>query len=266
VLEVLNDILYEVHDGDLSVLSLLDLSQHFDTVDHDILLTRFKVSFGISGAALDWLQSYLTRREEECWRVTGVCLGFLLFILYTAGLIDLVDGYGLHTHLYADDTHIHGYRHPRSADQLHSILSACLDEMSEWMRSNRLQLNNAKTDPLVFDHTSAEPSAICCCSCQSEPRAAFDNCSRSGNFHRQRCHYAVSCVVYCVGMFCCVTTAPQHQTFSVRLCVSFAGRVAGYATSRLRQRNTRITSCVPAPSTSVGAQRHRQTDTLISSI
>ena len=34
-----------------------DLSAVFDTVDHDILLTQLKVSFGINGAALDWFQS-----------------------------------------------------------------------------------------------------------------------------------------------------------------------------------------------------------------
>jgi len=64
VLKVLTDILYAVDDGDLSVLALLDLSAAFDTVDHDILLTRLKVSFGISGAALDCLQSYPTSRVE----------------------------------------------------------------------------------------------------------------------------------------------------------------------------------------------------------
>ena len=64
-------------------------------------------------------------------------------------------------------------------------------------------------------------------------------------------------------MFCCVTTAAQHQTFSVRLGGSLAGRVAGHATSRLWQRNTRWASLVPAPSTSVGSQRRRQTDTLL---
>jgi len=53
LLKVLTDILYAVDDGDLSDLALLDLSAAFDTVDHDILLTRLKVSFGIGGAALD---------------------------------------------------------------------------------------------------------------------------------------------------------------------------------------------------------------------
>jgi len=94
--------------------------QSFDTVDHEILLTRLKVSFGIRGAALDWFQSYLSNRVECVRRGSarstqkivrfgvpqGSVLGPLLFILYTAGLIDLIEGYGLHPHLYADDTQI----------------------------------------------------------------------------------------------------------------------------------------------------------------
>jgi len=64
VLKVLTDILYAVDDGNLSVLALLDLSAAFDTVDHDILLTRPKVFFSIKDAALDWFQSYLTSRVE----------------------------------------------------------------------------------------------------------------------------------------------------------------------------------------------------------
>jgi len=67
VLKVLTDILYAADDGDLSVLALLDLSTAFDTVDHDILLTRLKVSFGIRGAALDWFQSYLPNRVENVY-------------------------------------------------------------------------------------------------------------------------------------------------------------------------------------------------------
>jgi len=114
----------------------------------------------------------------------------------------------------------------------------------------------------MFDHTSAEPSAAVRVGVNymlPSSRQLFVGILGPGNPHRQRCRYAVSCVAYGVGMFCCVTTAPQHQMFSARFCIPFAGRVAGYATSRLRHRNTRRTSCVPAPSTSASAQRRRQT-------
>ena len=71
VLRVLTDILYAVDEGDLSVLALLDLSAAFDTVDHNILMTRLRVSYGIRDAALDWLQSYLTGRMECVRRGTS---------------------------------------------------------------------------------------------------------------------------------------------------------------------------------------------------
>jgi len=44
-------------------------------------------------------------------------------------------------------------------------------------------------DPLVFDHSSAEPSAICCCLYRRELRAASDNCSWPWSSHRQQCRY-----------------------------------------------------------------------------
>ena len=36
----------------------------FDTLDHRILLSRFENVFGISGAALKWITSYLTDRFQ----------------------------------------------------------------------------------------------------------------------------------------------------------------------------------------------------------
>jgi hypothetical protein len=44
VLKVLDDILHAIDGGDMAVLTLLDLSAAFDTVDHTILLRCLKVS------------------------------------------------------------------------------------------------------------------------------------------------------------------------------------------------------------------------------
>ena len=48
VLEIFSDIVDDMDKGKFVLLSLLDLSAAFDTVDHDILLHRLSTSFGVS--------------------------------------------------------------------------------------------------------------------------------------------------------------------------------------------------------------------------
>ena len=65
-----------------------------------------------------------------------------------------------HNDGWLHNTRILSYGSP--ADQLQSTLSACLDEVSYWMQSNRLQLNTVKTEILWCSTTCRQndlPSA-----------------------------------------------------------------------------------------------------------
>ena len=58
-------ILRSIDSGSITVLTMLDLSAAFDTIDHSTLLNRLSVNFGISGTALTLFSSYLTERSQS---------------------------------------------------------------------------------------------------------------------------------------------------------------------------------------------------------
>ena len=75
-------------------------------------------------------------------------LGPVLFVLYTAGLISLIDSHGLSPHLYADDTQVYGFCRPAAVGELSASISERTAAVTSWMRSNRLQLSADKTEVL----------------------------------------------------------------------------------------------------------------------
>ena len=60
----LDKVFHMADNGKSTLLVSLDYSAAFDTIDHSILLDRLEHSFGFTGTALTWLQSYLTGRSQ----------------------------------------------------------------------------------------------------------------------------------------------------------------------------------------------------------
>ena len=120
LLQIVNDLLAALDANHISLLSLLDLSAAFDTIDHSILLSRFHHTFGISGTALSWFQSYLFDRTQvvavngafsapaalNFGVPQGSMLGPILFVLYTHPLSETVSYHSLSHHSFSDDNQL----------------------------------------------------------------------------------------------------------------------------------------------------------------
>ena len=144
---------------------LLDLSCAFDTINHELLLRRLEHSVGISGAALEWLHSYVSERYHQvavssarsshCHLERGVAqgsvLGPLLYCIYTRPIGDIVTRHGLQYHCYADDTQIYvTIEKDVSIESALARIETCIIEVAAWMARNDLKLNAEKSQAILF--------------------------------------------------------------------------------------------------------------------
>ena len=166
LIKVQNDILSALDAGSSAILLMLDLSAAFDTIDHDILLSRLCNVYGITGNALDWFRSYLTGRIPRVVIENAVSgyqeLGFgvpqgsvlvpNIYCMHTKPVSDIIQRHGLSHHSYADDTQLYmtmDHSNNNWRDGLARI-QLCVSEIREWMNQNMLKLNNDKTELIVF--------------------------------------------------------------------------------------------------------------------
>ena len=88
LLYIQNVILSAQDRGELTALSLLDLSAAFDTIDHELLLSRLTEWFGIDGVVLQWFRPYLTDRPQLV-KVNGVLSTLAIVIVWCSARLSV---------------------------------------------------------------------------------------------------------------------------------------------------------------------------------
>ena len=151
----------------VTLLVSLDLSAAFDTIDHQVLLNRLRLSFGIRGYALEWIASYLSDRTQSasfennfsqsrylsCGVPQGSCLGPLLLTMYASKLFDIIKGHLPCTHAYADNTQLYlSFKPDTSSSQSDAVdaMERCVSAIRCWMIKDELKVNGSKAEFILI--------------------------------------------------------------------------------------------------------------------
>ena len=143
-----------IDDGLMNAILFIDLKKAFDTIDHEILLSKLEL-YGFKGASLNLFRDYLSDRTQVtvvnnvksetsricCGVPQGSILGPLLFLLYINDLpnCNLLSD----VRMYANDTNLTFAS--SDPEELFSSLTHNLSNLKQWLDSNRLSLNVLKT-------------------------------------------------------------------------------------------------------------------------
>ena len=142
--------------GNYVGMLLLDLQKAFDTVNHNILISKLKC-MGFSSSALKWFSSYLTDRTQVCDVVgtlsdpqsiacgvpQGSILGPLLFLLYIN-----YSWVQCKLLLYADDSAL--LVPGCNVKVIENTLGVELESVHQWLVDNKLSMHLGKTESILF--------------------------------------------------------------------------------------------------------------------
>ena len=149
-----------IDDGKFTAVAFLDISKAFDSVNHDILLSKL-VCYGVLGKSLTWFASYLSCRQQRvCMQglssdwgeihvgvPQGSILGPLLFSVYMNDLSTVVKNCELN--LYADDMEMHCHNMDLSCAE--HDLQEDLNFVYSWLCINLLSLSIKKYNVMLID-------------------------------------------------------------------------------------------------------------------
>ena len=149
------------------ILVILELSAAFDTIDHDILLDRFRIRLELGGSAIKWLREYHTHRTQttviksarskprslDFGAPQGSIMGSDDYKVYTLPVGEITRKHDLIFHEYADDSDNYiSFKLDKKShfENAVSKVTQCTADIKAWMTTNKLKLNDTKTEVLVI--------------------------------------------------------------------------------------------------------------------
>lgn len=159
LLHIKDKIINNIENRIFTLGLFLDFRKAFDSVCHKILLRKLQF-YGIRGSALNLIQSYLSSRVQftmindipsshgliRTGVPQGSILGPILFLVHINDIVNILPS--SETVLYADDTNI--FFHDASLQAIECRANLWLENLTLWLRANRLELNITKTKYVIF--------------------------------------------------------------------------------------------------------------------
>lgn len=147
-----------IESSKLTVAVFIDLRKAFEMVNRDILILKLQ-KYGFEGKVLDWLTSYLLKREQRVKfngtlsktlpSVTGVpqgsVLGPFLFNLYVNDIANILQDCDIY--MYADDIVI--CCSGRNVQEMIIKLNGDVKKLENWCECNKMKINPKKSKVMI---------------------------------------------------------------------------------------------------------------------
>jgi hypothetical protein len=157
---LVDDILENTNEKEITGLCFLDIKKCFDTINHDILLLKLQ-KYGIRNTELQWFRSYLKNRKQQVICNSkrsskqilnigvpqGTVLGPILFLLFVNDLSNTITNANIN--IYADDVVV--YSSHKSKQILQQQMQGVMDKVYKWYVDNRLTLSLDKCNTMLIN-------------------------------------------------------------------------------------------------------------------